>query len=50
MDERSLEITWEELTALKRQDVLLVDIRNEMAVAYGMIPGSVHIPESWRTA
>lgn len=45
MDERSLEITWEELTALKRQDVLLVDIRNKMAVAYGMIPGSVHIPE-----
>lgn len=45
MNESNLEITWRELEGLKTQEFYLVDIRNESAVAYGMLPGAVHIPE-----
>lgn len=46
MNESSLEITWQELTALQKGTYCLVDIRNAASAAYGMIPGAVHIPEN----
>jgi tRNA(Ile)-lysidine synthase TilS/MesJ/rhodanese-related sulfurtransferase len=39
------EITFEELQELGAQRYVLVDIRDEEAVGYGMMPGAVHIPE-----
>jgi tRNA(Ile)-lysidine synthase TilS/MesJ/rhodanese-related sulfurtransferase len=41
----SLEITWQETALLDKEEYLLVDIRNEVSVSYGIIPGALHIPE-----
>ena len=39
------EITYQEIRKLSPDAYQLVDIRDETAVSYGMIPGAVHIPE-----
>ena len=39
------EITIEELNKWPRDSYELIDIRDEGLVAYGMIPGALHIPE-----
>lgn len=45
MLEDRITITQEELAELPRDAYLLVDIRDEAAVGYGMLPGAVHIWE-----
>ena len=44
MDMNKIEITYKELAEKDSRDYLLVDIRNEEAIAYGKIPGAMHIP------
>lgn len=39
-----LEITYRQLKGMEKVPYLLVDIREESAVSYGMVPGAVHIP------
>ncbi len=43
MDKKIIEISYEDWKAQMRGNCLLVDIRNEEAVAYGMLPGAKHI-------
>ena len=38
------EITFDELKALPRDTYELIDIRDDGLIAYGMIPGALHIP------
>ncbi|MGN0986855.1 MAG: ATP-binding protein [Otoolea sp.] len=45
MNENKIELTWQEVKALPSGSYCLIDIRNQSAVAYGMLPGAVHIPE-----
>ena len=40
-----IEITWEELQSRDLERYILVDIRGDEAVNYGMIPGAIAIPE-----
>ncbi len=42
---RPIEITWEELQTRDLDRYILVDIRGDEAVNYGMIPGAIAIPE-----
>lgn len=39
----SIDITYEQLKQMDKESYLLVDIRDEAAVNYGIIPGAVHI-------
>lgn len=39
------EITYQEYKKLSREDTCLIDIREEAAVSYGMIPGALWIPQ-----
>ena len=39
------EITLEELADLPEDTRLLIDIRDEISMSYGTIPGAVHIPD-----
>ncbi|MBQ9157697.1 MAG: ATPase [Eubacterium sp.] len=45
MIDQSMEISWEELSALPPEEYMLVDIRDDNSLNYGAIPGSVHIPQ-----
>ena len=45
----NIEITWQEVNSLEKDSYVLIDIRDESAVNYGMIPGAVHIPEEQLT-
>ena len=40
-----LEITYGQLKGMEKGSYLLVDIRDDLAVSYGMMPGAVHLPE-----
>lgn len=45
-----LDITYEELKQIKPEDYILIDIRDDSAVSYGMIPNAIHIlPENLET-
>lgn len=39
----SIDITYEQLKELDKQSYLLIDIRDEAATGYGMLPGALHI-------
>lgn len=45
----TIELTYEQLKELDKDSYRLVDIRDESAAAYGMIPGAVHIPQEQLT-
>ena len=45
----NIEITWQEVNSLEKDSYVLIDIRDESAVSYGMIPGAIHIPEEQLT-
>lgn len=40
-----MDIDYKEISRLRPEEYQLIDIREETSVAYGMIPGAVHIPE-----
>lgn len=41
----SIEITYKQVTQLNKDDYLLIDIRDDSAINYGMLPGALHIAE-----
>ena len=43
MGNQKIEITYEQLKQLEKESYVLIDIRDESAVNYGMIPQAVHI-------
>lgn len=43
-DTAEQEITVPELALLEKDSYLLIDVRDEMAYAYGHLPGALHIP------
>lgn len=45
MEQNLLDIDYKEISRLRPEEYQLIDIREETSVAYGMIPGAVHIPE-----
>ena len=45
MEQNLLDIDYKEISRLRPEKYQLIDIRVETSVAYGMIPGAVHIPE-----
>ncbi|MCI5622322.1 MULTISPECIES: ATP-binding protein [Anaerostipes] len=45
MEQNLLDIDYKEISRLRPEKYQLIDIREETSVAYGMIPGAVHIPE-----
>jgi len=50
MNESRMEISYEQWKSQMDGNCILVDIRSEDAVAYGMLPGAIHIPEEeWET-
>lgn len=40
-----LEISWQQICAMKKEDYSLIDIRDELSFSYGNIPGSINITE-----
>ncbi len=40
-----LEISWQQICAMKQEDYSLIDIRDELSFSYGNIPGSINITE-----
>lgn len=40
-----LEISWQQIGAMKKEDYSLIDIRDELSFSYGNIPGSINITE-----
>lgn len=45
-----LDITYEELKQIQPEDYILIDIRDDSAVSYGMIPNAIHIlPDNLKT-
>lgn len=42
---QNMEITYEQLKQIEKDTYILIDIRDESAVNYGMLPGAVHIPQ-----
>lgn len=45
----NIEITCEELKKLEKDTYVLIDIRDESAVNYGMLPEAIHIPQEQLT-
>ena len=45
MSDLSFEISQEEFSALPENDRLLIDIRDQASISYGMIPGALHVPQ-----
>ena len=45
MSDLSFEISQEEFSKLPESDRLLVDIRDQASISYGMIPGALHVPQ-----
>lgn len=45
MNEERVEVTWQEVMTLPENTYQLVDIRDKIVTAYGMIPGASHISE-----
>ena len=43
MSDLSFEISQEEFSALPENDRLLIDIRDQASISYGMIPGALHV-------
>ena len=41
----SIEITYKQLKELNKNEYLLIDIRDDSAVNYGMLPGAIHVPQ-----
>ena len=41
----NIELTYEQLKQMDSSNYVLVDIRDESAVNYGMLPKAVHIPQ-----
>ncbi len=46
MSSNNLEIAYKEIIALNKEEYELVDMRNDSAISYGIIPGAIHIPEN----
>ena len=46
MDKNQLELTWRQVRQMEPGSWQLADIRDEVSVNYGMIPGAVHVPEA----
>ena len=42
------ERSWQQICAMKKEDYILIDIRDELSFSYGNIPGSINITEKWR--
>lgn len=42
---QNMEITYEQLKQIEKDTYILIDIRDESAVNYGMLPGAVHISQ-----
>lgn len=40
-----LERSWQQICAMKKEDYILIDIRDELSFSYGNIPGSINITE-----
>ena len=40
-----LEISWQQICVMKKEDYSLIDIRDELSFSYGNIPGSINITE-----
>ncbi len=41
----SIEITYKQLKELNKNEYLLIDIRDDSAVNYGMLPGAIHVAQ-----
>ena len=39
------ERSWQQICAMKKEDYILIDIRDELSFSYGNIPGSINITE-----
>ena len=45
MKNETIEISYEDLKQLDKNNYLLIDIRDKASVAYGMIPNALHISQ-----